>query len=95
MPDLNNDGNPDIVLISPDYRAGLQRQGAVYALFASKERKSGTLSLNNEALVNFSLVPNRNEKLSDVRFAYIDGTLQLVLLADSIPFHLHYISFVQ
>lgn len=83
MPDLNNDGNPDIVLISPDYRAGLQRQGAVYALFASKERKSGTLSLNNEALVNFSLVPNRNEKLSDVRFAYIDGTLQLVLLADS------------
>ena len=82
--DLNNDGAPDIVLVSPDYRAGLQRQGAVYALFSSKERKSGTLSLNNTALVDFSLIPNRNEKLSDVRFAYIDGTLQLVLLTQSL-----------
>lgn len=82
--DINNDGYADLVFLSPDYRAGLQRQGAVYAIFSSKDWKSGTFSLNNHALVDFSLTPNRNEKLSDLRFVYRDGALQLVLITDSL-----------
>jgi len=81
--DLNRDGNNDLLLLSPDYRAGLQRQGAIYALYASTERKSGSLSLSNSALVNFSLVSNRNEKLSDYRFVRHNGVLQLLVLNDS------------
>ncbi len=81
--DLNRDGYNDLLLLSPDYRAGLQRQGAIYALYASTERKSGSLSLANSALVNFSLVSNRNERITDYRFVRHNGELQMFVLNDS------------
>ncbi len=82
--DLNNDGNDDLVMLSPNYRAGLQRQGAVLALFSSAERRSGTHSLANDALTDFSLISNRSEKISDALFVRHGGDLQLLVLTDSL-----------
>ena len=82
--DINRDGKPDLLLISPNYRSGLQRQGAIYALNASKENKGGTLNLNVDALISFSLTSNRNEKLTDYRFVRHEGKLQLLTLSESL-----------
>lgn len=82
--DLNRDGFDDLVLLTPDSKLGLQRQGAIYALFADEKMAAGVLTLDKDSLVNFSLTPNRNERFVDLRFIRRHGKLELLLLRDSV-----------
>lgn len=76
--DINGDGLEDLILTAPDYRAGLQKQGAAFVIPASTHNKSGDLRLSNETHYVFSFVPGRNEKLLDLRFRHINGKVQVV-----------------
>ncbi len=76
--DLNDDGFDDLMLISPYYRAGLQKQGIVYVLTSNPDNKSGELHLTSESHIAFSFTPGRNEKLVDARFMRVNGVLQFV-----------------
>ncbi|MCL2325141.1 MAG: FG-GAP-like repeat-containing protein [Proteobacteria bacterium] len=84
MADVNGDGFPDLILLSPNFRAGLQKQGMIYVILADPSRKSGELSLTNEALVNFSLSPNRNDRIADARFIRENGRLRLFVIIESL-----------
>ena len=79
--DLNHDGLDDLVLISRDYRAGLQKQGILYVIPASTKYKSGEMHLTEESHIAFSFTPGRNERLVDARFIWRDG--KLLFLVDS------------
>lgn len=79
--DLNDDGVNDLVLISPNYRAGIQRDGIVYGIFADTSRKNAILELKNSTLSGFSLTAGRNERLIDARFTRINGKKYLITIA--------------
>ena len=79
--DLNGDGYEDFILMAPEYRAGLQKQGIVYALFSHAERKSGELKLSDESHIGFSFIAGRNERIVDARFARVNGQLEFIVVA--------------
>lgn len=79
--DLNGDGAEDLLLISPEYRAGLQKQGIVYALFSHADRKSGELKLSDESHIGFSYIAGRNERIVDARFIRVNGQLEFAVIA--------------
>lgn len=78
--DLNGDGISDLLLISPNHRVGVQKQGVVYGFYANVSRTGGTLDLQNAA-PDFSLSAGRNERLDDVRFVKKDGKIELIVAA--------------
>ena len=79
--DVNLDGHDDLMLISPEYRAGLQKQGAVFAIFSDAEHKSGDMPLSDESHIGFSFTPGRNERLVDARFVWNAGVRQFLVVA--------------
>ncbi|MBR4985558.1 MAG: FG-GAP repeat protein [Proteobacteria bacterium] len=79
--DVNADGNIDLLMISPDYRAGLQKQGAVFAVFSDAENKSGDMPLSDETHIGFSFTPGRNERLVDARFVWNAGIRQFLVVS--------------
>ena len=81
--DVNNDGHADLVLLSPDYRPGLQKQGGIFVVYASGMLKSGELRLSEESHIGFSFLPGRNEKITDARFVRLSSKLEfIVVIAD-------------
>ena len=76
--DLNGDGSGELLILSPNHRIGVQKQGILYAVFASKERSGGILDLQNVA-PNFTLSAGRNERIDDIRFVSVAGKLQMIL----------------
>ena len=82
--DLNGDGLDDVILMSTNYRAGLQKEGAIYGLFASPDHKSGQLDLSKSSHAGFFYTPARNERIIDGRFVRREGRLQFyVATADA------------
>ncbi|MBQ1925082.1 MAG: FG-GAP repeat protein [Proteobacteria bacterium] len=79
--DVNLDGNPDLLLLSPEYRAGLQKMGAVFAIFSDAENKSGDMPLSDETHIGFSFTPGRNERLVDARFIWNAGVRQFLVVS--------------
>ena len=77
--DLNEDGYDDLMLFSPDYRAGLQKKGILYVINANENHKSGELLLTQESHIAFSYTPSRNEKISDARFIRNNGKLVFIV----------------
>ncbi|MBQ9394981.1 MAG: FG-GAP repeat protein [Proteobacteria bacterium] len=76
--DINEDGLEDLILIAPEYRAGLQKQGAAFVIPSSTHNKSGDLRLSDETHYVFSFTPGRNERLLDLRFRHVNGKLLVV-----------------
>lgn len=81
--DLSSDNAPDLALLSPHFRSGLLRSGIIYVLHAKPERAAGMLKLENESLVDFTLKPNRNDRIIDANFALIAGQTHLFLATQS------------
>lgn len=84
--DLNGDGLEDLVLVSPDYRAGLQKEGAVYGIYGNRGLKAGILDLSNSALAGFMMTASRNEKLRSVSFFERNGTMRMLVTSSEITF---------
>ncbi len=82
--DINEDGADDLILISPEYRAGLQKLGMAYVVPSNENNKSGEMRLKDETHYIFSFVPGRNEKLVDVRFRRANGMLQFITAASDL-----------
>ncbi|MBQ9818283.1 MAG: FG-GAP repeat protein [Proteobacteria bacterium] len=82
--DITQDGADDLVLISPDYRAGLQKQGIVYVVAAGADKKGGDLRLDAETHSVFSFTTGRNEKLVDARFVRMNSKLLFVTVTSDI-----------
>lgn len=82
--DINEDGFDDLVLLSPDFRAGLQRQGKVMVLFASEDFRGGELKLSNESYIGFSYTSGRNERIVDARFVYNSEQLQFMVVSSDL-----------
>ena len=76
--DISGDGNPDLILYSPDYRPGLQKLGGLFVIYASEMLKSGELKLTDESHIGFSFMPGRNERLVDARFARQMSQLEFI-----------------
>ena len=76
--DLNRDGFDDVMLISRNYRAGLQKQGIFYVILSNENYKTGELHLTEESHIAFSFTPARNEKLVDARFIVADEKLRFL-----------------
>ncbi len=77
--DLNEDGYDDLVLFSPDYRAGLQKKGILYVVPTNDNHKSGDLLLTQESHIAFSYTSTRNEKITDARFIRNNGKLVFIV----------------
>ena len=76
--DLDGDAASDLLFLSPNHRIGIQKQGILYAIYASKDRTGGIFDLASVA-PNFSLSAGRNEQIDDVRFTSIDDKLQIIV----------------
>ena len=82
--DINGDGYNDLVLLSPDYRAGLQRQGKVIVVYASGDFKGGELKLSSESHIGFSFSPGRNERIVDTRFVKMPSAMNFVVVTSDL-----------
>ncbi len=67
--DLDGDGHEDLLLLAPNARVGLQRQGVVYGLFGRAQRREGNIDLGQEHIPDLVLTAGRGEALTSIAFA--------------------------